>query len=69
MQQILVIGIGAGDPEGLDIHYGAYLGTPDEILVAGPLADAAPRIRELRAKARARKGWIMDSYLLRRSDG
>ncbi|GAA2251509.1 MULTISPECIES: precorrin-6A synthase (deacetylating) [Kitasatospora] len=55
------------DPSGLDIHYGAYLGTPDEILVAGPLEETAPRIAELRRQARARKGWIMDTYLLRRS--
>ncbi|WP_030455267.1 precorrin-6A synthase (deacetylating) [Herbidospora cretacea] len=55
--------------EGLDdfdIYWGAYLGTPDEILVAGPVAEAAPKIRELRAQARERKGWIMDTYLLRR---
>ncbi|MGW3071958.1 MULTISPECIES: precorrin-6A synthase (deacetylating) [unclassified Kitasatospora] len=57
------------DPEGLEIHYGAYLGTPDEVLDSGPLAEAAPRIRELRERARERKGWIMDTYLLRRSDG
>ncbi|MEV0534796.1 precorrin-6A synthase (deacetylating) [Kitasatospora sp. NPDC050463] len=57
------------DPEGLEIFYGAYLGTPDEILVAGPLAQTAPRIRELRERARERKGWIMDTYLLRRSEG
>ncbi|MEU6238199.1 precorrin-6A synthase (deacetylating) [Kitasatospora sp. NPDC047058] len=56
-------------PEGLEIRYGAYLGTPDEILVAGPLAEAAPRISELREEARERKGWIMDTYLLRRSSG
>ncbi|MFE2722522.1 precorrin-6A synthase (deacetylating) [Kitasatospora sp. NPDC059327] len=56
------------DPEGLEIFYGAYLGTPDEILAAGPLAQTAPRIRELREEARARKGWIMDTYLLRRSE-
>ncbi len=34
--------------EGLDdfdIYWGAYLGTPDEILVAGPVAEAGPRIR------------------------
>ncbi|MFI6444101.1 precorrin-6A synthase (deacetylating) [Kitasatospora sp. NPDC050543] len=55
------------DPEGLDIYYGAYLGTPDEILAAGPLAQTAPQIRELREQARERKGWIMDTYLLRRS--
>lgn len=55
--------------EGLDdfdIYWGAYLGTPDEILVAGPVAEAGPRIRQLRAEARERKGWIMDTYLLRR---
>ncbi|MFJ4677418.1 precorrin-6A synthase (deacetylating) [Kitasatospora sp. NPDC088783] len=57
------------DPAGVHIHYGAYLGTEDEILVSGPLAEQADRIAELRAEARTRKGWIMDSYLLRRTDG
>ncbi len=52
--------------EDLDIYWGAYIGTPDEILVSGPLAEAAPRIERLRAEARERKGWIMDTYLLRR---
>jgi len=49
-----------------DIYWGAYLGTPDEILIAGPLAEVADRIVETRAEARRRKGWIMDTYLLRR---
>ncbi|MDP4503764.1 precorrin-6A synthase (deacetylating) [Nonomuraea turcica] len=49
-----------------DIYWGAYLGTPDEILVAGPVAEVGERIKELRAQARTRKGWIMDTYLLRR---
>ncbi|MEU5182509.1 precorrin-6A synthase (deacetylating) [Streptomyces longwoodensis] len=53
--------------EDMDIFWGAYIGTPDEILVAGPLAEAAPRIERLRAEARERKGWIMDTYLLRRN--
>ncbi|MFJ8903430.1 precorrin-6A synthase (deacetylating) [Streptomyces sp. NPDC102351] len=53
----------------VDIYWGAYIGTPDEILVSGPLAEAAPRIERLRAEARERKGWIMDTYLLRRSPG
>ncbi len=52
--------------EGLDIHWGAYLATPDELLVAGPLEQVAERIESLRAEARRRKGWIMDTYLLRR---
>ncbi|MEU6406744.1 precorrin-6A synthase (deacetylating) [Streptomyces sp. NPDC046985] len=50
----------------IDIYWGAYLGTPDEILDSGPIAEAAPRIARLRAEARERKGWIMDTYLLRR---
>lgn len=53
--------------EDLDIYWGAYLGTPDEILVSGPIAEAAPEIERVRAKARERKGWIMDTYLLRRN--
>ena len=55
------------DPDGVEIFWGAYLGTPDELLVAGPLAEAAPKIEEIRADARRRKGWIMDTYLLRRA--
>ncbi len=53
----------AADPV---IHWGAYVGTEDQILVSGRLSEAAGRIEELRAAARARKGWIMDTYLLRR---
>jgi len=49
------------------IYWGAYVGTADEILVSGPLDEAAPRIEALRAEARERKGWIMDTYLLRRN--
>ncbi|MEV5430381.1 precorrin-6A synthase (deacetylating) [Streptomyces sp. NPDC052701] len=52
--------------EDMEIYWGAYIGTPDEILVRGPIAEAAPRIERLRAEARERKGWIMDTYLLRR---
>ncbi|MGW3245820.1 precorrin-6A synthase (deacetylating) [Streptomyces sp. NPDC001070] len=54
------------DPEGVDIHYGAYLGTEDEILLSGPLAETSERIVRARTEARERKGWIMDTYLLRR---
>ncbi|MEU5952440.1 precorrin-6A synthase (deacetylating) [Streptomyces sp. NPDC047525] len=49
------------------VYWGAYVGTIDEILVSGPLDEAAPRIEALRAEARERKGWIMDTYLLRRN--
>jgi len=47
------------------IWWGAYLGTPDEILVAGTVGDVGGRIAGLRAEARTRHGWIMDTYLLR----
>lgn len=50
----------------IDIYWGAYVGTEDEILVAGRLADVAEEIRRVRREARERKGWVMDSYLLRR---
>ena len=52
--------------EGIDIHWGAYLGTEDEILVSGDLKDRRGEIERMRREARARKGWIMDTYLLRR---
>jgi precorrin-6A synthase len=55
------------EEDGLHIYWGAYVGTPDEILVAGPLAEVRQQILDAREQARARKGWIMDSYLLRRT--
>ncbi|TWD75081.1 precorrin-6A synthase (deacetylating) [Kribbella amoyensis] len=50
-----------------DIYWGAYLGTPDELLIAGKVAEVADEIERVRAEARERKGWIMDTYLLRRN--
>lgn len=52
--------------EDLDIYWGAYVGTPDEILVAGKLREVADEIVRVRAAARQRHGWIMDTYLLKR---
>lgn len=49
-----------------DIWWGANLGTGDEELVAGALATALPQIRAARARAKAARGWVMDTYLLRR---
>ncbi len=57
------------DPASVDIYWGAYLGTPDEILVAGAVTQVGAEIQRLRAAARERKGWIMDTYLLRRRAG
>jgi precorrin-6A synthase len=55
--------------EGLDIFWGAYLGTTDEVLIAGALNEVRDEILRLRAEKRAAKGWIMDIYLLRRQEG
>jgi len=48
----------------LDIHWGAYVGTEDEILVAGKLREVCGEIERARAAAREKHGWIMDSYIL-----
>ncbi len=53
--------------EDVHIYWGAYLGTPDEIIVEGPLSAVADEILRVRAAARERHGWIMDTYLLRRN--
>jgi len=56
-------------PEGITIWWGAYLGMAQEALVAGPLATVGAEIVARRAGLRARHGWIMDVYLLRRAGG
>lgn len=50
----------------LQIYWGAYLGTADEILIAGRLKDVAVEIERTRKAAREANGWIMDTYLLKR---
>jgi precorrin-6A synthase len=57
----------AVDPD-LDIFWGAYLGTPDEITISGRLGDVRDQIAETRKAARERHGWIMDTYLLRKRE-
>jgi precorrin-6A synthase len=52
--------------EDIDIYWGAFLGTPDEILLSGKLSEISEQIEHARAQARQRKGWIMDTYLLRK---
>ncbi|KJZ63895.1 precorrin-6A synthase (deacetylating) [Pseudomonas fluorescens] len=49
-----------------EIYWGAYLGTPDEILISGKLKDVADEIERVRKVARLENGWIMDTYLLRK---
>lgn len=55
-------------PEGISIWWGAFVGMEGQILDHGPLAEAGPRILATRAAARAERGWIMDTYLLRRGN-
>lgn len=50
----------------IEIYWGAYLGTPDEILIAGKVADVAGEIHRRRTEARQKNGWIMDTYLMRK---
>lgn len=52
--------------EAFDIYWGAYLGTARECLISGPLHDVQHEIVTRRAELRARHGWIMDIYLLRK---
>jgi precorrin-6A synthase len=54
------------DPE-IDIYWGAYIGTEDEILVSGNLKGLMHDIERIRKEAKGKKGWIMDTYLLRRT--
>ena len=56
------------DNSDFDIYWGAYIGTEDEILMAGNLRELMQDIERMRAEAKARKGWIMDTYLLRKHD-
>ena len=56
------------DPSQLHVWWGAYLGMKDQVLASGPLAEVAERIAETRAAARDAHGWIMDTYLLKRSN-
>jgi precorrin-6A synthase len=53
-------------PPDVEIFWGAYLGTPDEVLVSGALAAVRDEIVRVRSEARERKGWMFDTYLLRR---
>ena len=55
------------DDPGVDIYWGAYIGTDDEILVSGNLRERMQDIERIRREAKEKKGWIMDTYLLRKT--
>jgi precorrin-6A synthase len=48
----------------LVIHWGAYLGLPQQVLRSGRLADVVDELVSLRAELRAEHGWVMDTYVL-----
>lgn len=51
-----------------EIFWGAYLGTEDEILIAGPVALMMDEIAVRRIEAQAQHGWIMDTYMIRKPE-
>ena len=55
------------DDDDIEIYWGAYIGTEDEILMSGNLRELMHEIERIRSEARARNGWIMDVYLLRKT--
>lgn len=48
------------------LYWGAYLGSPQEVLIAGPLDKVIDEVKFTRRRLREENGWVMDSYLLRR---
>lgn len=50
----------------LRVWWGALVGLPGQRLVAGRLGDCRATIHAARAEVRAEKGWLFDTYLLRR---
>ena len=49
----------------LEIYWGAYLGSDDEVLANGPLGKVIDEIAALRAQLAGHHGWVHDTYLLR----
>jgi len=54
--------------EDADIYWGAYLGTPDQLLMAGKVAEVGEEIARIKREAQEKHGWIMDIYLIRRTE-
>ena len=54
------------EPDGVHIYWGADLGGPDQAIVSGELGHMVDAILARRAEIRSRRGWVMDTYLLRR---
>ncbi len=54
----------ATHPE-LIVFWGAQLGLADQVVLSGPLPEVIDQIRGERDRLRTRRGWVMDTYLLR----
>ncbi|NYF97122.1 precorrin-6A synthase (deacetylating) [Janibacter cremeus] len=46
------------------IHWGAYVGMPQQVLRSGRLADVIDELAALRVRLREEHGWVMDVYAL-----
>lgn len=55
------------DPREWHVWWGANLGSAGEQLAAGPLHEVADTIWERRGRVQREHGWVMDTYLLRRT--
>ncbi|WP_435257028.1 precorrin-6A synthase (deacetylating) [Thioclava sp. FR2] len=55
------------DQQGVSIWWGAFVGMEEQILVSGKLSDVSDQILKTRQSAREAHGWIMDIYLMRRT--
>ena len=53
------------DPEA-QIYWGAYLGTPEEVVIRGAVTEVSDQILATRAALREKNGWIMDIYLMQK---
>lgn len=51
---------------GWHVWWGANLGTPDEVIIEGPVDEVGAEIVSRRAELRERAGWVMDTYLVHR---
>ncbi len=49
----------------VEIYWGAYMGTTDQVLANGPLCRVLGELIELRQRLLEHHGWIQDTYLLR----
>ena len=54
------------DPEGISMWWGGCVAMPQEALIAGPLSAVGAQIVATRNALRAKHGWVMDIYLMRR---